>query len=298
MMPKVSIVMPTYNRSHLLKRAITSVLDQQYSDFELIIVNDGSKDDTRRKVEEFSDKRIVYIEQEHGGAAAAENQGIKVSRGRYVAFIDDDDEWMAEKLQIQMKVFDGQPTQTGVLYCGASYIDVENGTLKYHPDISVDLGNGDVHKLFFSRNNFVSLVTAIVRKECFDKVGGFDESLPSGNDRDLWIRISQYYSFKYLPLSLVRVYHTPKSISRTESNIIETHKILLERYRKEYLQYGKKRYAYLMCRVGNSYILHGNIAKGFQYLVNTVRECYEDPIYVIKCIGRTFYYGTKMMNKQ
>jgi glycosyltransferase involved in cell wall biosynthesis len=298
MTPKVSIIIPTYNRSHLLKRAITSVLNQQYSDFELIIVNDGSKDDSRKKVEEFRDKRILYIEQEHMGAAAAENKGIKASRGSYLAFIDDDDEWMPEKLQIQMKVFVGEPTKTGVLYCGANHIDLESGALKYHPDIAMESGSGDVHKLFFSRNNFVSLVTAIVRKECFDKVGGFDESLPSGNDRDLWIRISQYYFFKYLPLSLVKIHQTPKSVSRTESNIIETHKILLERYRKEYLQYGKKRYAYLMCRVGNSYVLNGNIAKGVQYLRKAVRECYEDPIHLIKCIGRTFYYGTKMLKKQ
>ena len=106
--PTVSIIIPTYNRAHLIGRAIQSVLNQTYQNFEIIVVDDGSTDNTEEMIKEFQkhDKRIKYIRHEKNrGGAAARNTGIKVARGEYIAFQDSDDEWLPEKLEKQMDVF-------------------------------------------------------------------------------------------------------------------------------------------------------------------------------------------------
>lgn len=279
MEPRVSVILPTYNRAHLLKRAIRSVVNQTYKDFELIIVNDGSVDSTEEAIKTFDDKRIIYIKQSNRGAAAAVNKGIESTRGKFIAFLDDDDEWLPEKLKIQMEIFEKEPSKTGVVYTGKWRIDITSNKKTYAPYSHILNKEGDIHKELFAYPNFVSPVTAIVRKECLEKVGKFDETLPSGNDRDLWIRISRYYHFKYIPIALANAYLTPGSISRTEKNIIETAKILLNRYKDEYKKFGRKRFAYLLCRIGTSTILEGNIKEGSHFLLKALLAPPWNPIY-------------------
>ena len=112
--PKVSVIIPTYNRAHLVGRAIRSVLNQTYQDFEIIVVDDGSTDNTEEVVKSFNDPRIRYIrhEKNRGGSAAC-NTGIRAARGEYIAFQDSDDEWLPEKLEKQMQVFENTPTGVG-----------------------------------------------------------------------------------------------------------------------------------------------------------------------------------------
>src|SRR4030042_5052103 len=106
-MPTVSIIIPTYNRAHLVMRAINSVLDQSFQDFEIIIVDDASRDNTEKMVSGIRDKRIFYIRHEKNrGGSAARNTGIKQARGEYIAFLDSDDEWLPEKLEKQLKVLE------------------------------------------------------------------------------------------------------------------------------------------------------------------------------------------------
>ena len=121
--PKVSIIIPTYNRAKLLSRAIKSVLDQTFKDFELIIVDDGSTDNTKGVVEEFQkkDSRIKYIWQENSGAPAKpKNTGIRQARGEYVAFLDDDDEWFPKKLEKQIELFEDN---IGFVGCNILIVD-------------------------------------------------------------------------------------------------------------------------------------------------------------------------------
>ena len=116
-MPTVSIIIPTYNREQLLGRAIKSVLAQTYQDFELIIVDDGSTDNTERLVKSFNSEKTRYIRhRKNKGPAAARNTGIRSAKGDYIAFQDSDDEWMPEKLEKQMRAFTTAPPEVGVVY--------------------------------------------------------------------------------------------------------------------------------------------------------------------------------------
>jgi len=138
--PTVSVIISTYNRAHLIGRAIQSVLNQTYQDFEVIVVDDGSTDNTEEIVKSFNDPRIRYIRHEKNkGAAAARNTGIKAARGKYIAFQDSDDEWLPEKLEKQMKVFENAPPEAGVVYTDMQRINEdgehywEMGKIGYPP---------------------------------------------------------------------------------------------------------------------------------------------------------------------
>jgi glycosyltransferase involved in cell wall biosynthesis len=118
-MPKVSVIIPTYNRAGLLKRAIQSVLNQIYQDFEIIIVDDASTDNTENVIESFKEHRIRYIKHESNkGAAVARNTGIKFANENYIAFQDSDDEWLPEKLEKQMEIIEHASPRVGVVYTG------------------------------------------------------------------------------------------------------------------------------------------------------------------------------------
>ena len=186
--PTVSVIIPTYNRVHLIRRAIQSVLNQTYQDFEVIIVDDGSTDNTEEVVKSFNDPRIRYIRHEKNkGAATARNTGIKAARGKFIAFQDSDDEWLPEKLEKQMKVFENTPAKVGVVYTG--FWKIENNKKIYIPFSWVKQKEGNIHKELL-KGNFVTTQSIVARKECFKKAGMFDEKLPRFQDWELVIRLS------------------------------------------------------------------------------------------------------------
>lgn len=143
--PTVSIIIPTYNRAHLIERAIESVLHQTYQDFELIIIDDGSTDNTDDIINKFQkkDDRIIYLKHDRNkGGSAARNTGIKASRGEYIAFLDSDDEWLPEKLEKQMDFFESN--NYGFIYCNMIIEDKIDNTKKnlkinIKDDIFIDL---------------------------------------------------------------------------------------------------------------------------------------------------------------
>ena len=202
--PLVSVVMATYNMSRYLPLAVRSVLAQTYENIELLIVDDGSTDDTAKVVEPFlDDPRVKYRIQENKGQASAKNHGIRESSGEYIAFLDADDMWAPEKIDLQLPVFSRSET-LGVVYSRLAYID-ENGTqLKVSDE---ELFRGRVSGPLLIRN-FVGFSTSVVRKECFDRLGGFKEQIRMGIDYDLWLRFSTQYEFDYVdrPLLYYRVW--------------------------------------------------------------------------------------------
>jgi len=193
-MPKVSVIIPTYNRALLIRRAIASVLRQTYQDFEIIVIDDCSDDNTHVMVENFKDKRIRYIKHlENKGSAAARNTGIKIAQGEYIAFQDSDDEWLPEKLERQMNVFNNAPPEVGVVY--TRFKKIKNNKRSYLAFYWVAQKEGDIHNNLLN-GNYITTSTTVIKRECFDKTGMFDESLPRFQDWELWLRISRYYHFK------------------------------------------------------------------------------------------------------
>lgn len=177
-----------------LPLAMQSVLAQTYENIELLIVDDGSTDNTCEVVKPFlDDPRVRYLRQDNKGQAAALNYGIRESRGEYIAFLDADDMWATEKLELQIPLF-SKSKKLGVVYSRFVYID-ENGTQLNRSNMK--LFRGYITNLLLIYNA-VGFSTGIVKKECFEHLGGFNENLKWGNDYDLWLRLSTKYEFDYV----------------------------------------------------------------------------------------------------
>jgi len=264
----VSIIIPVYNRAQLLSRSIRSVLNQTFQNFEVIVVDDGSTDDIESVVKSFNDKRIQYIRhEERRGAPAARNTGIRLARGRYIAFQDSDDEWRSEKLEKQMRAFENAPPDLGVVY--TSFWRIENGRKNYIPPSNFKQKEGYIHEILLE-TNFIATPTAIVKKECFEKAGMFDESLPRLQEWELWIRISKYYRFKHIDEPLVNAYLQPDSISRNMNALIMARKLILEKHFEEISKksalLGKHYY-----EIGALLCLNGEIEEGKSYFIKAIR---------------------------
>lgn len=266
-MPTVSIVIPTYNRAHLIERAVRSVIYQTYQDFEIIIVDDGSDDDTEKEIKKLSDSRLRYIRHDtNKGAAAARNTGIKASRGKYIAFQDSDDVWVEDKMEKQMKAFETAPPEVGVIYTGSWRM--KHMKKIYTPPPLIKQKDGDIHHLLL-RKSFVSTPTAVVKRACFDAVGMFDEELPRFQDWDLFLRISRHYHFKCIDEPLVIKYPQPDSITADSSKIIPAWEII---FKKHFADVAKDRdlLAYQHMRIGYAFASNGDLKQGRKYFAKAV----------------------------
>lgn len=191
--PLVSVVIATFNMGQYLPDAIESVLSQTWENLELIVVDDGSNDNTADRMTRFNaDPRVRYIQTENRGQPRAKNRGIKEAYGDFIAFCDADDLWHPEKLKIQMPLF--AVRDVGVVYSEVSYID-QNGNDVNKPR-PYERHSGDVtHHLVMK--NFIPFGTAIIRRACIEKNGVFDEAISMGIDWDLWLRYSVDWKFQY-----------------------------------------------------------------------------------------------------
>lgn len=189
--PEISIIIPVYNGEKYLKDTIVSVLNQTYRNYELIIVDDGSTDNTKNIIDSFNDPRIQYHYQKNSGISASRNVGIDLAQGEFIAFLDADDIWLPFKLELQADVIRKEP-DIGLVFGWVYYMDTKSnivGEKKYNitDDFYMNLLLGN-----FVDNGSVPLI----RKECFEKVGKFD-FLPA-EDWDMWIRIAREYKFGYV----------------------------------------------------------------------------------------------------
>lgn len=204
-MEQVSIILPTYNRAHCMERAVDSVLRQTYSQWELLVIDDGSTDHTEEIMAAYaaSDDRIRYNRLAcNKGAAAARNEGIRLARYDYIAFQDSDDAWHADKLEKQMRVF-GESPETGLVYCAIQGIR-QNGRPVRIPDDAMDRQflSGDLYKLLL-QGNVIDAPSVVIQKKCLERCGGFDEGLSCLEDWELFLRIAKEYEIGYVDEALV-----------------------------------------------------------------------------------------------
>lgn len=266
--PTVSVILPTYNRAHLIDRAIRSVLNQTYQDFELIVVDDCSTDNTKEVVKSFKDERITYIKHEKNkGAAAARNTGIKAAKGEYIAFQDSDDDWFPEKLKKQMKVFEMAQSEVGIVYTG--FWRIEGNKKTYIPSYRVSQKEGNIHKQLL-KGNFVTTQSVVIRKKYFEKLGMFDENLPRLQDWELFIRVSKYYKFKCIDEPLLNSYHTLDSISTDDEARVKALEIILAKHFEDFNR-DKKLLSKHYFSVGILLCLNNEIKKGKDYLIKAAK---------------------------
>lgn len=195
-MPKVSVIIPTYNRCELLREALASVCAQTYQDFEVIVVDDGSNDDTAAVVQEFAGVRYVW--QPRRGVSAARNRGVTLSEGEWVAFLDSDDLWQPGKLDRQIAFVTAQPE---VQICQTEELWLRHG-VRVNPQQKHRKPSGDIFAPSLARC-LVSPSAVMLRRQLFEQVGGFDERLPACEDYDLWLRIAARLPVYLIDIPLV-----------------------------------------------------------------------------------------------
>ena len=201
-MPKVSVVIPTHNRASFLRSAIQSVLNQTFQDFEIIVVDDASEDETPEVIQSFTDPRIQYVRHEtNKGQGVTRNNGMSRVSGEYVAFLDDDDEWLPQKLEQQVSLLDSTPARVGLVYTGFRKTDAL--TKQVIAEV-IPEKRGDLFDQMAINNWIGTCSTVVVRSSVFEKAGLFDEGLASGADYDMWLRISKEFAIEYICEHLVR----------------------------------------------------------------------------------------------
>jgi glycosyltransferase involved in cell wall biosynthesis len=264
--PLVSIVIPTCNRSNLLPRALRSALDQTYQNIEVIIVDDASADDTPQTVAGINDPRIRYMRHETNmGTSGSRNTAIKNARGKYIGFLDDDDEFDRSKIEKQLNVFAKKSDNTGIVYCGWNFTYDNKAVFEFFPRYK-----GNVFERILA-NNIMSASTVLVRSECFKKTGLFDTGLKNWEDWDMWIRIARYFDFDFVPGILMTYHVHGQQKSTSLQNSIIDRQALIEKYRADLLHHPSA-YGCQLSRIGLLYIMNNSKKIGFQYIFRAIKK--------------------------
>jgi len=232
-MPKVTVLVPSYNAAHFLPISIGSALSQSFQDFEIIVVDDGSSDNTKDIVQVFIDKypgKIHYFWQENKGLAVARNTGIAQSHGEYLALLDADDKWLPCRLEEGVKVLDADAS-VGLVHGNIIYIDANNKETSAAKR-NVQFLNGYIFDNIFLRKADIACPTVLFRRSCCDDIGTFDVKLSrlGCEDRDLWLRLASKYKIIHIDkiLSYYRV--SPQSMSNNLNKMLEARFYVIDKY--------------------------------------------------------------------
>jgi glycosyltransferase involved in cell wall biosynthesis len=267
MSPKVSVIIPTYNRLSMVKEAVDSVLKQDFEDFELIVVDDGSTDETVKEIKRYGGRVRLLQHSENRGVSAARNKGILHAKGKYIAFLDSDDLWVKGKLKIQVAFLDENPHYP---LCYTDEIWIRRGR-RVNPKIKHTKYSGWIFEKCLPLCT-ISPSSAVMRKTVFSKVGLFDEALPVCEDYDFWLRISARFPIFFINKKLIvkRGGHSDQLSQRSWGNdryrVIALEKLLSEPYitpeeRKMILDEMKRK-----CQIlSKGFLKRGNETEARQY---------------------------------
>ena len=227
-MEKVSVIIPTYNRADVLADSVRSVLQQSYANFELLIVDDGSTDNTDTMIESVSDERIRYLKMsENKGVAAARNEGLRHARYDYIAFQDSDDYWMPDKLEKQMAFLTQRP-EAALLYCPL-----------FVPGANIPLSEkqGKIYPYMLKRNT-IGTPSVLLRRKCLESAGFFNESLTCLEDWEFFLRIARDHEIAFQEEAMVRVNLSKDGVSHNISGYYAARCYMLALHKDAFLQYG------------------------------------------------------------
>lgn len=259
--PLVTVIIPVYNRENLITRSVTSVLNQSYTNLEVIVVDDNSNDRTKENTLKITDSRLKYIKNEFNvGPSKSRNKGIEIAKGELIAFQDSDDEWHHDKIEKQVKLLSNCSANTGAVYCGMEFYDFESG-LKTGDDIrKFDFGsNFKTGKNLFTPAN----VTVMIKKTVLDEVGYFDDRLFAAEDTELAIRVSKKYDYAFVNEALVKVTRNHRQLTESVKNYTAAKEIIFNKH-KDYLS---RKILFGLCKeVANYYFLKHDYKKAKRYL--------------------------------
>jgi glycosyltransferase involved in cell wall biosynthesis len=262
-LPAVSVVIPTRNRPELLRNALLSVLHQTEPDFEVLVVDDdaehGSADGV---VKALGDPRIHYVRQpEHRGVTAARNVGVAWASAPFIAFLDDDDEWLPEKLSVQLQALQSSPPEVAGVYSARLTVYRESGevaTQRFPEPFSP------------FRGNVITTSSLLIRRSCFDAVGTFDEELTAGEDWDMWVRIGSRFRFLYMDQVLIRYSVHAASTSWYAPRHVRSREIILLKHAEVFGRHPRS-FAGRYKRLGVDYYRHGEVEKARRALLKAIR---------------------------
>ncbi|PJE64583.1 MAG: hypothetical protein COU90_01965 [Candidatus Ryanbacteria bacterium CG10_big_fil_rev_8_21_14_0_10_43_42] len=279
--PLVSVVLPTYNRARVLPKSIDSILAQTFTDFELIIVDDGSTDNTKRLVTDYSarDSRVRYVKHEaNRGLAAGRNTGAREAHGRYIANNDSDDVWISDKLEKDVAAIQSASPNVGVVYSRLKKT-LGNGTEVYVPADNWQWLNGNLHRSILE-GNFITMQVTLIKKECFQNAGWFDEEFPAVQEGDFLLRVAKKYEFLYRPEVGVIAAVSPDSITANQGKRLTGKEMLFNKHLIDFKKYphALARFSYSL---GHAFSLRGDMKRGRKYLFLAWRNHLSHPKYLL-----------------
>ena len=263
--PLISVVIPVYNRAHLIEKTINSVSEQSYKNLEIIIVDDCSTDNIEELIKKLNNLQIRFFKQKMNmGPSAARNRGVEEAKGELIAFLDSDDEWYPDKIEKQVKQLVELDGNTVLVYSGFEMIDFTTGG-----KIGEKLSTVDLCKNFISGTFLLTPQpsTTLVRKSAFKEVGGFDINLKANEDTELAIKLCKKY--KLIPTNeiLVKVTRNHNQLMGNLKNYIEAREIILQKH-SNYLS--KKILFNLSKQIANYYILNNNYSFAKKYIIQSL----------------------------
>lgn len=222
--PKVSVIIPTYNYAHFVKEAIQSVLNQDFDDYEIIVVDDGSTDSTPEVVAQFG-RKVRYIRQENMGLSSARNTGIKAAQGEFIALLDADDIWLPGFLSATIARMEAEP-YLGAVHTGFYFVDEHGRRL---PQTNLETVPDDQMYDRLLDGEFFVPASVVTRRECFERVGLFDETFRGSEDWDIWLRVAREYRFAGIPKPLLNYRMHGSNMSKDPAYMLHYQLMVVEK---------------------------------------------------------------------
>ncbi|MEP0917141.1 glycosyltransferase [Leptolyngbya sp. DQ-M1] len=207
-MPVISVIIPVFNGEHTITETVQSVLNQTFTELEIIVIDDGSQDSTLSVVSSITDTRVKVFSYDNAGVSTSRNRGFAHATGEYISFLDADDLWTPNKLEAQYQALQLHP-QAAVAYSWVDYIDQDG---KFFRSANHVTANGNIYEQLLLNNLLENGSNPLIRRQAFADVGGFDPTLAFGEDWEMWLRLSARYEFVAVP--------SPQVLYRMSSNSV------------------------------------------------------------------------------
>ncbi|HUC01313.1 MAG TPA: glycosyltransferase [Candidatus Paceibacterota bacterium] len=264
---KVSGIITTFNRKGFAEKALQSVLAQTYKDFELIVLDNSSTDGTEEMVKGYSDPRIVYVKHPQLGIAAARNLGVKTAKGEFVGFLDDDDEWLPKKLELQMALFERSSKDVALVYGG--FNRVRDG--KIYETFTPRL-RGKVFEDYFCKSDPLtgSASNPLIRRSAFDVSGLYDERLKTSEDWEFYLRLARDFEFDFVPEPILNIRsHAGPRLGDKLEEAAGVELMVCEEF-KDFLASHPVCHSYYLQKIGGKYCRVGKPDEGRKYLKEAI----------------------------